>query len=429
GPGEADNTFDPGFGANKFVRAVAVQADGKILVGGAFTNFANVTNQNFLARLNANGVLDTNFNVTNINAIVSAIQVMTDGRIVIGGAFTNVNSNALSRVARLNTNGSLDTTWSQPSLMDAAVNTLDLFPDGRIVAGGGFSLPTRGVTRLRLNGSTDLTFDLGSGTDATVLAAKVQPDGMILIGGAFTNVSGFTYPRLARIAVNGLVDTSFQPLTITNGNVLGIAVQASGKIVIVGNFRFVNGIFRSGVARLNSDGSLDLTFNPGTGANGTVHTVQALANGEVFIGGDFTTVNDIPRGRYALLLPDGTVNPEFDSSVGANNTVYASVLQADQKIVIGGDFTTVTDLPRRGVARLNVGEVLGRIAFLQFSAGSAILTVNTSPGRTYTLEGSTNMVQWLELSTQTASGTTLVFNDPSASGFAYRFYRVRRQSP
>ncbi len=429
GPGGPDSTFDPGAGANKFVRAVALQQNGRILVGGAFTNFANVTNRNFLARLNTNGVFDTNFIVAGPNALVSAVAADTNGHIVIGGAFTNVNSNAFNRMARLLDSGASDPTLSQSLKFDAAVNALELLSDGRIVAGGGFSLPTRGVARLRVNGSTDLTFDVGSGTDAPVLAAKLQPDGMVLIGGGFTNVSGFPYPRLVRIAANGLIDTSLQPLTITNGNVLSIAVQADGKILIGGTFRFVNGFARGGIARLNSDGSLDLTFDPGTGPNGSVYTVNVLANGHVFIGGDFTSVNGFTRNRYALLQTGGAVDEEFDSSLGADNTVYSSVVQPDQKIIIGGDFVTVGGLTRRGVARINVGETLLRASAPVLSINSATVTVNSQPGRTYALEGSTNMVQWFSLSTNTATGLTLDLTDSPISGVPYRFYRVRRLVP
>jgi hypothetical protein len=154
-----------------------------------------------------------------------------------------------------------------------------------------------------------------------------------------------------------------------------------------------------------------------------------LANGEIFLGGDFTMVNDAPASRYAMLLPDGTLDPEFSVSPGADNTIYSSVLQQDQKIIIGGDFNNVAGVVRHGVARLNVGEVLARISPPAFTNGTAFLTVSTTPGRLYVLEGSVNMVQWLSLSTNTASGTTLVFSDPNASGLPYRFYRVRRLAP
>jgi len=128
-------------------------------------------------------------------------------------------------------------------------------------------------------------------------------------------------------------------------------------------------------------------------------------------------------------LPNGTLDGEFSTVPGADNTIYSSVLQRDQKILIGGDFNTVAGQTRHGVARLNVGEILARIAAPAITNGIAYLTVNTTPGRTYVLEGSTNMVQWLSLSTNTADGTTLVFADPNASGFSYRFYRVRRLAP
>jgi hypothetical protein len=252
----------------------------------------------------------------------------------------------------------------------------------------------------------------------------------VLIGGNFTNVAGFARPRVARLATNGTLDSTFAAVTITNGNIFSIALAPNNKVLIGGSFRFINGISRSGVARLNNDGSLDLTFNPGTGANGIVYTLCALTNGSVFIGGDFLTVNGTNRSRYALLQANGAVDPFFDATVGADNTVFASLVTPDQKIIIGGDFTTVAGAPRRGVARLNVSEQeLIRILRVGVIANSALLNINSIPGRAYVLEGSTNLSYWFTLSTNLATGATLDFNDASVSSNSLRFYRARRYAP
>jgi uncharacterized delta-60 repeat protein len=432
GPGGADTTFDAGIGANRFVRALALQEDGRLLVGGAFTNFAGATNRNYFVRLETNGVLDTNFATgTGPNALVSSISVGHDGHIALGGNFTSFNGTNRNRVARIDTNGVVDTTFSQPLVFDAAVNVVAVQSDRRIIAGGGFSAPTRGITRLRVNGTYDLVFDVNGGADSIVHALLQQPDGQILVGGAFTNIGGFYYPRLARVGTNGLVDSTFNTLSITSGIVTSIARTSDGRIVIGGSFRYINGISRSGVARLNWDGTLDLTFDPGTGVGGgTVHTVGVLTNGAVFIGGDFTGVNGVPRGRYALLNADGSLDAEFDSAAGADNTVYVSLIQPDQKIFIGGDFTMVNGVTRRGLARLNVGDlvptVLGAPALVLGQAG---VTFNARVGHAYVFEASTDFQFWTPLGTNTASGTTLTFTDPNAGAYEFRFYRVRRFGP
>ena len=189
----------------------------------------------------------------------------------------------------------------------------------------------------------------------------------------------------------------------------------------------MNGVARGGVARLNGDGSLDLSFHPGTGVTGTVYTVCALTNGSVFIGGDFSTVDGTNRSRYALLRKDGAVSVAFDSRLGANGTVFASLVTPDQKVIIGGDFTTVGGVSRRGVARLNVGAeaVAALLSVPRFNGSTAEVSVTTTPNFRYVLEGSGDLLYWLPLQTNLASGASLILTDANASGAGRRFYRVR----
>ncbi len=430
GPGFPDTSFDPGAGASRFVRALALQPDGRLLVGGAFTNFGNV-NLNYLARLLTNGVVDTNFTPgTGPNALVSSFGLSSGGHIAVGGSFSTYNGSNFNRVVRLTSNGLPDALFTQPTTFDAAVHALVSQVDGKIVAGGAFALPLSRVARVRVNGTLDLQYDPGTGADGTVHALALQPDGQVVLGGTFTNVAGFTYPRLARLGSNGVVDSTLLPLTITNGNIFALALTPGGKILIGGNFRYVNGVARGGIARLHADGSLDTGFAPFIGVTGTVYTVSALADGSVFIGGDFTSVNGLPRNRYALLQAGGAVETTFDASLGADNTVYASLVTSDQKIVIGGDFTTVGGLTRRGVARLNVGDATAFSVsgpYLSFKA--ARIRLNAVPGRAYILEGSLDLSTWSGLSTNVAAGVFLDLTDPNADINSRRYYRARRFGP
>jgi hypothetical protein len=155
-----------------------------------------------------------------------------------------------------------------------------------------------------------------------------------------------------------------------------------------------------------------------------------LTNGSVFLGGDFPTVNGTNCARYALLQPNGSVNPFFDASVGADNTVFASLVTPDQKIFIGGDFTTVGGQTRRGVARLNLGDQESiRFIGVGVIANSASLRINSILGRAYVLEGSSDLSYWFTLSTNLATGATLDFTDPNVLSNGHRFYRARRYGP
>src|SRR5262249_45483003 len=256
GPGSLDRTFDPGRGANGLVRSLAVQSDGKVILGGAFTMFDG-TNRNFIARLNADGSHDQGFDPgSGANAFVSAVGAATSGRVLLGGAFTNVGGLPFNRLAQLNNDGTPDTTFTASSGLNAEDYTMTVQTNGRVLLGGAFSLPTRGITRVRANGSVDATFSPGSGANGPVHTIAVQPDGLVLLGGGFTSVSGEDHSRVARLASDGQLDIAFLTGAITNGAVFSIAVQADGKIVVGGDFSTSAGTNRVRIARLNADGTL-----------------------------------------------------------------------------------------------------------------------------------------------------------------------------
>jgi hypothetical protein len=202
-------------------------------------------------------------------------------------------------------------------------------------------------------------------------------------------------------------------------------LQPDGNVIIGGDFPTVGGVSRQGIARLGADGSLDASLDPGTGPNSTVFAVGVQASGSVIIGGDFTTINGTNRFRYARLLSNGALDSTFNSTAGANSTVYTLAIQPDQDVIIGGAFTMVDGLPRGGVARIKgndpglqlIGPILG--------SGRAMITISSRAGLIYALEASTDLVHWTAINTLTASGPTLTFTDLSAGGFNQRFYRVR----
>jgi len=150
--GVPDTAFNPGGrGANATVYALALQPDGKIVIGGDFTTYNGLTNLNHLARLNPDGSADTNFNVGGFGASASvrAIAVRLDGKIIIGGLFTNVNGTTLNHLARLNPDGSLDASFTPGIGANDAVFALGIQTDSRIVVGGEFTFCS-GVTRSRV---------------------------------------------------------------------------------------------------------------------------------------------------------------------------------------------------------------------------------------------------------------------------------------
>lgn len=362
-PGALDTSFDPGTGANDAVFAVALQPDGMVLVGGQFTQFAGSA-RGGLVRVGRNGALDAAYSPSISGtgfAGVTSIALQPDGKAIVGGLFSQVNGAGRVNIARLNGNGALDPGFAPGAGVtgpDAYLNVVSLQPvDGKVLIGGVFTgyngVPRNNIARLTTAGALDTTFDPGSGADDEVAAIAVQPaDGKVLVGGSFGTVNGAKREGIARLHANGSLDGAFAPTV--DGAVLAIAVQADGKILIGGFFTTVNGATRHRIARLNPNGTLDPTFGDAAIASQNVH-VAALAaqpNGRIVIGGQFTTVGGVERRYIARLKADGTLDASFDPGSGANWTVFAVTLQGDGRVLIGGAFTSVDDVSRGAVARL-----------------------------------------------------------------------------
>ncbi|MBU1877335.1 MAG: putative Ig domain-containing protein, partial [Chloroflexi bacterium] len=359
--GALDTSFNPGTGANNWVDAVAVQTDGKVVIGGLFST-VNGVSRNRIARLNADGTLDTFFNPgTGANAVVNAVALQADGKVLVGGAFATMDGVARNRIARLDTTGALDTAFDPGAGADDTVWTLAVQADGKVLIGGEFTTVDgtgrNRVARLNGDGTLDVGFDPGTGASNQVQAVVPQPDGKVLVGGYFTTMDGTGRNRIARLNANGSLDTGFAPGTGADSAVRAVALQPDGKVIIGGAFATVNGVVRTRIARLDATGMLDVGFDPGTGANDTVVAV-AVHNGKVIVGGYFTSVNGTARNRIARLNDTGTVDTGFNPGTGADNSVLALAVQPDGKVIIAGNFTTFNGVTRNRIARLNADGTL-----------------------------------------------------------------------
>lgn len=262
--GTLDTTFTTnlGSGFSGAVSALAVQPDGKILAGGLFATLNGVT-VNRLVRLNADGTRDIAFSTalgTGLNNAASALALQPDGKIVVGGAFTTVNGAAVANLARLDADGSRDTafTASLGSGLNGGVSTAAIAPTGQILIGGNFTalngMTANRLARLAADGTPDVAFSAatGSGANSTVLSFVVSP-GKILVGGNFFSFNGAANPKgLLQLNSDGTPDTVFNAglgSGFPNG-VYAVAVQPDGNIVAGGNFSSFNGVTISRLARI-----------------------------------------------------------------------------------------------------------------------------------------------------------------------------------
>jgi uncharacterized delta-60 repeat protein len=358
--GILDNTFDPGTGSNANVLSTAIQADGKIIASGSFTTF-NSTLAGRIVRLNSDGSIDNTFSPgVGFNNSVNKIILQPDGNIIAAGTFTTFGASANRRLTRLASNGSLDATFNQGTGPNNIVNNAILQNDGKIIIGGQFTF-YNGTARARIaranaSGSLDNTFNPGSGANNTVFGLALQNDGKIIIGGQFTTYNGLGAIRVARITSAGALDATFSSGAGPTGTgtvvVRACGLQADGKIIIGGFFTTYNGVSSNNIARLNSDGTIDPSFNVGTGANSSVTSINIQPDGKIIIMGQFTSYNGVVRNRIARLNSDGSLDLTFTPGTGSNNTIFTSEFQSDGKLIIGGQFTTYAGTSRVSIARL-----------------------------------------------------------------------------
>ena len=359
--GVLDTGFNVGSGFNDYVQCIAIQSDGKIVVGGNFTSYNGIT-RNRIARLNTDGSLDLSFNPNSgANLLVRSIAIQSDGKIVIAGNFTNYSSTSRNRIARLNTNGTLDNSYNPGTGFNSSVYGIDIRPDDKIVAVGAFTLfngvVRERMARLKTNGSLDSSFLPGFGFDNTVYSLALMNNGNIVAGGDFGYFSGIVRNKVAMVDANGSLITTFNPGGGFNSVVYALHAQVDGKVLAGGSFSTYKGNSTNKIIRLDSIGNKDTTFITGTGFGSSggfvVYSIQTYPDGRIVTGGEFSEYDGISRNRIVRLFPDGKVDLSLNMYTGFNGTVKSIVVQQDGKILVGGDFRVVNGVVYSGIARLH----------------------------------------------------------------------------
>jgi uncharacterized delta-60 repeat protein len=317
--------------------------------------------------LTAATLLDTSFNPgSGANGLVETVITQPDGKILICGNFTSFNGVDRSYIARLNHDGSVDTSFlARPGYW---VRHMTLQSDGRIVIGGFFTSvdgqPRGLVARLNHDGSLDTSFDPGTGARGTlgvsitgnpdpfVFYTAVQSDGKILITGNFTNYNGTTIYGIARVNANGSLDTTFDVGSGLSSWGRSIQVLASHKILVTGWFDNYHNSSHNRMALINPDGTPDSSFNPVVfGDKTAVYGAQLLPSGKYIAVGHSLNELGLFQQEIVRLNADGSVDSSFGAF--ANDKIQAVRLQSDGKLILVGEFSQMNGQPIKRLARLN----------------------------------------------------------------------------
>jgi uncharacterized delta-60 repeat protein len=275
----------------------------------------------------------------------------------IGGNFTTFSGASQNRLIRLNTDGSKDTSFNIGTGFNSQVTPIAIQSDEKIFVGGQFTAFT-GTSQFRLirlntDGSKDTSFDTGTGFTNDIISLAIQSDGKILVGGAFVTFSGASQNKLIRLNSDGSKDTSFNIGTGFSNTVRSVVVQSDGKILVGGDFTTFSGISQNRLIRLNTDGSKDTSFDIGSGFNNLVGSFAIQSDGKILAGGSFTTFTGATQNYLIRLNTDGSKDTSFDMGTGFNFGILSLAIQSDGKVLAGGSFTAFTGTSQFRLIRLN----------------------------------------------------------------------------
>ena len=268
--------------------------------------------------------------------------------------------------AQAQTPGSNDPSFNPEDIglrtgFDGAVFDIVLTSDNKLLTGGDFvaynGKPVKVLARLSQDGTLDESFQANiSGENAFINSIAIQPDGKIIIGGKWMTINGKANQTFARLLPDGSVDNSFQTGTGFNGQVQKVALQSDGKIVVGGLFNSYNGKLSQKIVRLNTDGSLDTSFEVGFGFNNSVNALTIRNDGKIIVAGGFSAYMTQRTNRIACLNPDGSQDIDFNNNIGTgfdNSQVKDVLALPDGKILVAGNIFMFNGMPVRSIIRLH----------------------------------------------------------------------------
>ncbi|MBK9246590.1 MAG: T9SS type A sorting domain-containing protein [Ignavibacteria bacterium] len=314
------------------------------------------------------GDVDTTFRIgSGISGWINYAVKQSDGKIICVGKFNSFNSKPSNGIVRLNSNGTFDSTFA----VGAGISGLDeeaihiaLQTDGKLIVTGRFNMyngvRANRIVRINTDGSIDPTFNSGQGFDDNVANSAIQSDGKIIVVGNFQAYFDTTlkdHSLIIRLLPDGSVDNTFIKGTgfkFLNGGLAQSALILHDKIYVAGLINQYNGANRGTPFRINSDGSLDTTYKITSGADRWLSLINFQADEKLLLVGQFNKVEDVIQNYIARLSTDGSVDWSFTSRFTSTQVGASFITYHDDKIYVSGDFLNYgTDIVN-GIMRLNI---------------------------------------------------------------------------
>ena len=377
--GTLDTTFSTFISLKGPVQTITLQPDGKIFVGSQ----GSVGWTTGMYRLDSNGFTDATFNLGagfGSNSQVNSIVIKADGKIHVGGRFNQYNGTNVNNIVRLESNGILDPVFDPNKGFSNKVNSIALLSPYLLVGGSFSTYYTPSVTtanriyKVQSTNSYPGMFNVSPavGFNQEVKKIVFQGSNKFLVGGTFTSYNGFNQNYIVKIdGGNGNTDTSFNtasaqiqpPCSGCLGEINSIVIQSDGKILVGGDFKHSGGVKSNGLIRLNTDGSIDNSFDTSLifQENTNIDAIALQPDGKILIGG-FLAFNTTNVKSMCRLNSDGSLDGSFNVSlqtyqpIGSTyilGSVNSIQLQADGKVLVGGDFDKCNGVGRAYFVRLN----------------------------------------------------------------------------
>lgn len=345
-------------GSDGTVRTIVIQPDGKRIVAGRL--YGEVSNSsNFISKYASTGGIDSSFAAgAGFNGQVYGVEQQPDGKLVVVGAFTKYQNITAPYIVRLNLDGSIDSSFNVGLGFNSEITGIVIQSDGNLVVVGGFT-SVQGfsygrIARLTTTGGVDLTFTTGTGFDNYMKSISISAvTGKFAVTGGFTSYNSVSKSNIAVLNSDGSLDSTFTAGTGISGITVTTAWDSTQKIVISGSFSTYNGTAKNGIARLNSDGSLDTTF-AGSGVNSNIligH--QIFPDDSVLLVGVFSTYNGTAAQKIVKITNTGTIDSSFVTGMGFDGQVNNAIIQADSKVYVKGSFTSYNGTTALGAVRIN----------------------------------------------------------------------------